>query len=155
MQALRQRAPIGVANFVGLATGTKTFRNPATHAEVRGKHFYDGLTFGRVIPDFMVQNADSPGDPTGGGAGYKFSNEIVPGFSFYRRRRLAYANSGPDTNSSEFFPTEHPIHRLDGNSRFSASAMTHRSRSWKASPALRAETTETIRSSRSVSRVSR
>jgi cyclophilin family peptidyl-prolyl cis-trans isomerase len=110
-----KEAPVAVANFIGLATGTKPFKNPATHTEVRGKRFYDGLTFGRVIPDFMVQNADSPGDPNGGGAGYKFSNEIVPGLSFDRPGRLAYANAGPDTNSSEFFVTEHPIHRLDGN----------------------------------------
>jgi cyclophilin family peptidyl-prolyl cis-trans isomerase len=110
-----KEAPIAVSNFIGLATGTKPFKNPATRAEVRGKHFYDGLTFSRVIPDFMIQNGDSPGDPSGGGAGYKFSNEIVPGISFDRPGRLAYANAGPDTNSSEFFITEHPIHRLDGN----------------------------------------
>jgi peptidyl-prolyl cis-trans isomerase A (cyclophilin A) len=110
-----KEAPVAVANFIGLATGTKPFKNPATHAEVRGKHFYDGLTFGRVIPDFMVQNADSPGDPDGGGSGSTFSNEVVPGLTFDRPGRLAYANAGPDTNSSEFFVTEHPIHRLDGN----------------------------------------
>jgi cyclophilin family peptidyl-prolyl cis-trans isomerase len=110
-----KEAPIGAANFIGLATGTKPYKNPATHGEVRGRHFYDGLTFGRVIPDFMIQNVDSPGDPEGGGAGYKFSNEIAPGLSFDRPGRLAYANSGPDTNSSEFFITEHAIRRLDGN----------------------------------------
>ena len=110
-----RETPIAVANFIGLATGTKPFKNPATHAEVRGKHFYDGLTFGRVIPDFMIQNADSPGDPNGGGAGFQFSNEVVPGLSFDRPGRLAYANAGPDTNSSEFFVTEHAIRRLDGN----------------------------------------
>jgi cyclophilin family peptidyl-prolyl cis-trans isomerase len=110
-----KEAPIAVANFIGLANGTKPFRNPATQAEVRGKHFYDGLSFGRVLPDFMVQNADSPGDPHGGGAGYKFGNEIVPGLSFDRPGRMAYANSGPGTNSSEFFVTEHAVRRLDGS----------------------------------------
>ncbi len=110
-----REAPIAVANFVGLASGTKPFKNSSTHLDVRGKHFYDGLTFGRVIPDFMIQNADSPGDPKGGGSGSKFANEIVPGLSFDRPGRLAYANAGPDTNSSEFFVTEHPIRRLDGN----------------------------------------
>jgi len=110
-----KETPIAVANFTGLATGTKAFKNPSTHAEVRGRRFYDGLTFGRVIPDFMVQNADSPGDPEGGGSGSKFSNEIVPGLSFDRPGRLAYANAGPDTNSSEFFVTEHAVRRLDGN----------------------------------------
>jgi peptidyl-prolyl cis-trans isomerase A (cyclophilin A) len=63
----------------------------------------------------MIQNADSPGDPNGGGSGSQFANEIVPGLSFDRPGRLAYANAGPNTNSSEFFVTEHPIRRLDGN----------------------------------------
>jgi cyclophilin family peptidyl-prolyl cis-trans isomerase len=111
-----KEAPIGVANFVGLAQGTKPFRNPATHTEVRGRHFYDGLSFRRVIPDFMVQNADMPGDPEGGGdIGFHFNNEIVPGLTFDRPGRLAYANAGPGTNASEFFITEHTVHRLDGN----------------------------------------
>lgn len=108
-------APVAVANFIGLANGTKPYALGVKQAAVRGKRFYDGLTFGRVIPDFMIQNADSPGNPKGGGAGYKFSNEIVPGLSFDRPGRMAYANSGPDTNSSEFFITEHPVRRLDGN----------------------------------------
>ncbi len=111
-----KEAPIGVANFIGLAQGTKPFKSPATHTEVHGKKFYDGLSFGRVIPDFMVQNSDMPGDPEGGGSlGFKFDNEIVPGLTFDRPGRLAYANSGPGTNESEFFITEHPVHRLDGN----------------------------------------
>jgi peptidyl-prolyl cis-trans isomerase A (cyclophilin A) len=111
-----KEAPVGVANFVGLATGTKPYKNPTTHAEVRGKKFYDGLTFRRVIPDFMVQNADIPGNPDGGGdIGFKFDNEIVPGLTFDRPGRLAYANAGPGTNASEFFITEHAVHRLDGN----------------------------------------
>jgi len=111
-----KEAPIGVANFIGLATGTKPFKNPTTHAEVRGKHFYDGLSFRRVLPDFMVQNADMPGDSGGdGNIGFKFENEIVPGLTFDRPGRLAYANAGPNTNASEFFITEHAVHRLDGN----------------------------------------
>jgi peptidyl-prolyl cis-trans isomerase A (cyclophilin A) len=111
-----KEAPIGVANFIGLATGTKPYKNPTTHIEVRGRHFYDGLTFKRVLPDFMVQNADMPGDADGGGdIGFKFANEIVPGLTFDRPGRLAYANAGPVTNSSEFFITEHAVHRLDGN----------------------------------------
>ena len=111
-----KEAPVGVANFIGLAQGTKPYKSPTAHTEVRGKHFYDGLTFRRVIPDFMIQNADMPGDPEGGGdIGFHFSNEIVPGLTFDRPGRLAYANSGPGTNASEFFITEHPNHRLDGN----------------------------------------
>jgi peptidyl-prolyl cis-trans isomerase A (cyclophilin A) len=111
-----QEAPVGVANFIGLAEGTKEWKNPATHAVVRGKKFYDGLSFRRVIPDFMIQNADLPGDPSGDGdLGFHFANEIVPGLNFDRPGRLAYANAGPDTNQSEFFVTEAPNHRLDGN----------------------------------------
>jgi peptidyl-prolyl cis-trans isomerase A (cyclophilin A) len=109
-----KEAPVATANFIGLATGTKPYKN-AAHAQVRGRRFYDGLTFGRVIPDFMIQNADSPGDPNGGGAGYEFGNEVVPGLSFDRPGRLAYANAGPNTNSSEFFITRHAVRRLDGN----------------------------------------
>ena len=111
-----KEAPIGVANFIGLATGAKAFVSPRTHASVRGKHFYDGLTFSRVIPDFMIQNGDIPGDPGGGGSiGHTFGNELQPDLTFDRPGRLAYANAGPGTNSSEFFITEHPLRRLDDN----------------------------------------
>ena len=109
-------APVGVANFMGLAEGTKAWRNPSTHAMMRGRKFYDGLSFRRVIPDFMIQNADMPGDPSGGGdIGFHFANEVVPGLTFDRPGRLAYANAGPDTNESEFFIALAPNHRLDGN----------------------------------------
>jgi len=112
---LFKETPIAVANFVGLADGTKVWTNPATHKAMRGKRFYDGLTFGRVIPDFMIQNADMPGDPGGDGdIGFHFGVETVPGLTFDRPGRLAYANGGPDTNQSEFFISEHPMHRLDG-----------------------------------------
>jgi peptidyl-prolyl cis-trans isomerase A (cyclophilin A) len=68
-----------------------------------------------VIPDFMIQNADMPGDPSGGAdIGFHFGVETVPGLTFDRPGRLAYANAGPDTNQSEFFIAEHPMHRLDG-----------------------------------------
>ena len=111
-----KEAPVGVANFVGLAEGTKAWKNPATHVEMHGKKFYDGLSFRRVIPDFMIQNADLPGDPSGDGdIGFHFENEIVPGLVFDRPGRLAYANAGPNTNESEFFVTVAPNHRLDGN----------------------------------------
>jgi cyclophilin family peptidyl-prolyl cis-trans isomerase len=108
-------APIGTANFAGLVAGTKDWKSPATHTPMHGRRFYDGLSFGRDIPDFMIQNADLPGDPKGGGdLGFHFGNEIVPGLTFDRAGRLAYANAGPDTNQSEFFITEHAVHRLDG-----------------------------------------
>ena len=110
-----KEAPIAVANFIGLAKGTKAWTNPSTHAVMHGKKFYDGLSFRRVIPDFMIQNADLPGDPSGDGdIGFHFDNEIVPGLTFDRPGRLAYANAGPDTNASEFFITESPMSRLDG-----------------------------------------
>jgi cyclophilin family peptidyl-prolyl cis-trans isomerase len=110
-----KEAPVGVANFIGLEEGTKEWKNPSTHAMVHGRKFYDGLSFRRVIPDFMIQNADMPGDASGDGdIGFHFANEIVPGLTFDRPGRLAYANAGPDTNQSEFFITEAPNHRLDG-----------------------------------------
>lgn len=111
-----KEAPIGVANFIGLATGAKSFKDPRTGATVRGRYFYDGLSFHRVIPDFMIQNADLPNDPKGGGdIGFHFGDEIVPGLTFDRPGRLAYANAGPNTNESQFFITEHAAHRLDGS----------------------------------------
>lgn len=110
-----KEAPVGVANFIALANGKKAWRSPTTHAMVQGKRFYDGLGFGRVIPDFMVQQSEMPGDPKGDSdLGFHFANEIVPGLTFDRPGRLAYANAGPNTNSSEWFVTEHPVHRLDG-----------------------------------------
>jgi cyclophilin family peptidyl-prolyl cis-trans isomerase len=110
-----KEAPVAVANFIGLEQGTKEWKNPSTHVLVRGRKFYDGLSFRRVIPDFMIQNADMPGDASGDGdIGFHFANEVVPGLTFDRPGRLAYANAGPDTNQSEFFITEAPNHRLDG-----------------------------------------
>ena len=109
------QTPIATDNFVGLLTGAKPFTDPKTKQVVKGKRFYDGLAFGRVVPDFMIQNADLPDDPSGGEEiGFHFGNEIVPGLNFDRPGRLAYANGGPDTNESEFFITEHPLRRLDG-----------------------------------------
>jgi peptidyl-prolyl cis-trans isomerase A (cyclophilin A) len=111
----KDEAPIATANFIGLVNGTKDWKSPATHVTMHGKRFYDGLTFKRIIPDFMIQNADMPGSPAGGDIGFKFDNEIVPGLTFDRPGRLAYANAGPGTNSSEFFITEHAVRRLSGN----------------------------------------
>ena len=107
---------LATANFIGLATGTKDWRHPATHASMHAKPFYTGLHFERVIPDFMIEQGDLPGDHTGDGSiGFQFPNQIVPGLTFDRPGRLAYANSGPTTNASAFFITEHPQHRLDGS----------------------------------------
>jgi peptidyl-prolyl cis-trans isomerase A (cyclophilin A) len=104
-----KQAPIGVANFIGLADGTKDWTNPASHAKKHGVPLYDGTIFHRVIPDFMIQG----GDPAGNGSGdpgYQFKNETSSEVKFDRPGRLAYANSGPDTNGSQFFITEDVAH---------------------------------------------
>ena len=108
-----QVAPNAVDNFIGLAEGTKDWADPVTHAKVHGKRYYDGLTFHRVIPGFMVQGGDSSGDGSGD-AGYYFKDEVDPALTFSLPGRLAMANSGPDTNSSQFFVTEQPVSELDG-----------------------------------------
>lgn len=107
-----KEAPLAVENFIGLATGTKEFTDPATHKKVHGKPFYNGTTFHRVIPGFMIQG----GDPTGtgmGDAGYFFNDEIDPNLTFNVAGRLAMANAGPNTNGSQFFITVAPQPSLD------------------------------------------
>jgi peptidyl-prolyl cis-trans isomerase A (cyclophilin A) len=108
-----QVAPAAVANFIGLAEGTKDWTLNATSEKQHGKRFYDGLTFHRVIPGFMVQAGDPVGDGTGD-AGFYFPDEISPTLTFSVPGRLALANSGPNTNSSQFFITEAPQPDLDG-----------------------------------------
>ena len=108
-----KQAPIGVANFIGLAQGTKDWTNPVSHAKKHGVPLYDGTIFHRVIPEFMIQG----GDPAGTGAGdpgYAFKNETSPDLKFDRPGRLAYANAGPDTNGSQFFITEVAYASLNG-----------------------------------------
>lgn len=107
-----KQAPVAVANFVGLATGTKDWTDPKTHQAMRGKPYYDGTTFHRVIPGFMIQG----GDPTGtgmGDPGYSFNDEFSPDLNFDVPGRLAMANSGPNTNGSQFFITEAQDDDLD------------------------------------------
>jgi peptidyl-prolyl cis-trans isomerase A (cyclophilin A) len=103
-------APIGVANFVGLARGRRPFLDPATH-EWTLRRFYDGLTWHRVIPNFVAQG----GDPLGtgyGGPGYTFG--VEPGLT-HVDGAIAYANSGlPNTNGSQFYVCDGPQHGLDG-----------------------------------------
>jgi len=107
-------APIGVANFIGLANGTKDWKNPITGAKKHGVPLYDGTIFHRVIPEFMIQGGDPKG--TGeGDPGYAFKNETSPTLKFDRPGRLAYANAGPDTNGSQFFITGAPYPSLNGN----------------------------------------
>jgi peptidyl-prolyl cis-trans isomerase A (cyclophilin A) len=108
------KAPIGVANFIGLAKGTKDWTNPVSHAKKHGVPLYNGTIFHRVIPDFMIQGGDPAG--TGeGDPGYAFKNETSPTLKFDRPGRLAYANAGPGTNGSQFFITEAAYPSLNGN----------------------------------------
>ena len=110
-QLFPDKAPIGVDNFIGLATGTKDWKNPVSGATKHGVPLYDGTIFHRVIPGFMIQG----GDPAGTGAGTDpvppFKNEISPGLQFDRPGRLAYANTGQiNSNSTQFFITEDVAH---------------------------------------------
>ena len=107
------KAPIGVANFIGLARGTKDWTNPSTGRKMHGVPLYNGTIFHRVIPEFMIQGGDPLGTGTGD-PGYKFKNETSPDLTFDRPGRLAYANAGPDTNGSQFFVTEVPYPSLNG-----------------------------------------
>ncbi len=101
-------APVTIANFIGLATGKKPWLNPKTGTVEKGKPFYDGLTFHRVIPQFMVQGGDPTGTGTSG-PGYQFDDEIDPSLTM-KEGTLAMANAGSrgghGTNGSQFFITE-------------------------------------------------
>ena len=102
------KAPATVANWIGLATGKKPWLNPKTGNVERGKPFFDGLTFHRVIPGFMVQGGDPLGQGTGG-PGYSFDDEIWQG-QHVGAGVLAMANAGVrgghGTNGSQFFIME-------------------------------------------------
>ena len=100
------KAPIGVANFIGLATGTKDWTNPVTHAKKHGVPLYDGTIFHRVIPQFMIQGGDPAGTGSGADPVAPFKNEVSKDLLFDQPGRLAYANAGPNTNTSQFFITE-------------------------------------------------
>jgi peptidyl-prolyl cis-trans isomerase A (cyclophilin A) len=103
------KAPIGVANFVGLATGTKDWKNPVSGATKHGVPLYDGTIFHRVIPGFMIQGGDPAGTGSGADPIAPFKNEVSPDLLFDQAGRLAYANAGPNTNTSQFFITEVPF----------------------------------------------
>jgi len=97
------KTPETVANFVGLATGTKEYTDRKTGDKKKGK-FYDGLSFHRVIPNFMIQGGRPLGTGTGD-PGYKFKDEFDSSLKFNKKGLLAMANSGPGTNGSQFFIT--------------------------------------------------
>jgi peptidyl-prolyl cis-trans isomerase A (cyclophilin A) len=108
-----KETPITVKNFIDLATGTRDWTNPVSHATKHNTPLYDGTIFHRVIPGFMIQGGDPAGNGTGD-PGYKFKDEFVSTILFDRPGRLAMANSGPGTNGSQFFITEVPTPHLNG-----------------------------------------
>jgi peptidyl-prolyl cis-trans isomerase A (cyclophilin A) len=111
VKLLPEKAPKTVENFLGLAEGTKEWKDPRTGETVK-KPLYDGTVFHRVIPQFMIQGGDPLGNGTGG-PGYKFGDEIGPDNKFSKPGLLAMANAGPNTNGSQFFITEVPTPWLD------------------------------------------
>jgi peptidyl-prolyl cis-trans isomerase A (cyclophilin A) len=105
-----EQAPETVANFTGLAEGTRTWTDPRTE-RTSNDPLYNGTVFHRVIDGFMIQGGDPLGTGTGG-PGYKFGDEFHPGLRFDRPYLLAMANSGPGTNGSQFFITVGPTPHL-------------------------------------------
>jgi len=113
LRLFEKEAPITVRNFTGLVRGTKEFKDPKTGQMVK-RPFYNGITFHRVIPGFMIQ----AGDPTALGTydgGYSIPDEFVPTLKFDVVGRLAMANAGPHTGSTQFFITDSQPQHLNGH----------------------------------------
>ncbi len=112
IRLFEKEQPLTVANFIGLARGTKAWQDPKTRQLVK-RPLYNGLTFHRVIPGFMIQGGDPLGSGMGGTEAIK--DEFAPELRFNKTGLLAMANAGPNTGSSQFFITDRPsIPHLDG-----------------------------------------
>lgn len=111
VKLFKDKVPKTVANFVELATGQKEYTDPKTKEKTKGK-FYDGIIFHRVIPGFMIQT----GDPLGmgyGGPGFNFEDEFHPELKHNKPGILSMANSGPNSNGSQFYITHEPTPHLN------------------------------------------
>ena len=111
IQLFDDKAPKTVANFVGLASGTREWTDLKTGEKVK-RPLYNGTIFHRVIPGFMIQGGDPLGNGTGG-PGYRFEDEFHPDLRHTRGGVLSMANAGPNTNGSQFFITLAPTLHLD------------------------------------------
>ena len=111
IRLFEKEAPKTVANFVGLAEGTREWSDPQS-GQKKSEPFYNGVVFHRIIDGFMIQGGDRLGTGTGG-PGYKFADEFHPSLRHSRSGILSMANSGPNTNGSQFFITLGPTPHLD------------------------------------------
>ena len=111
VRLFENEAPKTVENFIGLAEGTKEFTD-AISGKKEKRPYYDGLIFHRVIPDFMIQGGCPRGDGHGG-PGYSFQDEVHASLRHSKAGKLSMANSGPNTNGSQFFITVAPTPHLD------------------------------------------
>ncbi|MYR32849.1 peptidylprolyl isomerase [Nocardiopsis alba] len=112
VKLFEEQAPETVANFIGLADGSKQWMDPTT-GRPSNNSLYEGTIFHRVIDGFMIQGGDPLGNGRGG-PGYQFKDEIDPSLRFDRPFLLAMANAGPGTNGSQFFITVTEPHWLNG-----------------------------------------
>ncbi|MFC6733606.1 MULTISPECIES: peptidylprolyl isomerase [unclassified Haladaptatus] len=111
VELFQDRAPETVENFIGLATGSKSWTHPETGEEM-SEPLYNDILFHRIIEDFMIQTGDPKGDGTGG-PGYTFEDEFHPELKHDDEGVLSMANRGPNTNGSQFFITLAPQPHLD------------------------------------------